>query len=1349
MSHNVENPTHITELSTNADRDSDFEEVFTDRTKPKKTPSLPTGSRRVQICDEVCTLSVTPCRRASRAAKANTPSPEAHSRAQAIVVDIEKQLRERGLRLLPGLSDTTARSALVSRAPMRASSTKSERTSPSTRRGQHLSTVHRNDLHVYNLEVSWLMAGRTAPMTYDRALEAGLRANAVGAAVLKRADTQGAAYQTTRVNCRLIGNAAAAQLSVVALTVALSEACLRRKGRRVVDPKATNALDPCLLACLHTKECALVEQSRLAASVADGRCTLEEARLDSLLPILSTEWLVYNARPSKLGSECIKTAACTLARLERDRQLLSARTGSPMHMVKHLCNAVEGGYVTDPTWASIVLIVYVCCDARTRGLIAHFTDLTDVDVQTAFALEVYGRGEITRRVRLRVQQARKKLQIKCPKRRRRSMMPVRAPGEPEQSPSVEDDTASVVHDSGEEFALDDECAAELDGLFGGEMVDEERRRVLSTKRRRVPKGSSTGHAMDSYTLLSWWHAALRCPTSSVCCTLVSDSELRTREASDLTLQRQAADVGASTSAVLEAKAASNALRSQEHLGRFVQRYPIEAPRWIRVRTADGPAIGLLRVPTVGLDERGRLGSMAAGLPPPVTIHACLLAPAACQPPAHVPITLLWSETSQPVRSSTECVAVPNVLEACAALHVCSAQSNSRLHRSLRWHVHTNTIPAVTSTASGAARSVVCIAARVATRASTFDCAYALADEGAALADRPLHGGPRGALRGLCAVEDVGDVAEVGARREPSCTPASPLAVGIARSEVVRRMLARRTRHNYTARVSIESVPTEEVLKDPPPVMDSEPLPMIVITNLDMRCSEDEHSGRIALQRPDRSDPGTEGRRTHDLPGTAEYHVPTRIALHIALDGAVRAPEIIAALRTSGTQVHATRLQRGVLYAGASQASYLSELMGSIGASCANSAINSSKKISVADVNTVALLSIWDVYGGGLSNMRPCFAGTAYCGSYGPPLDTGITSVGLSGHYVCSDKRGHGNMYMSTAVADRLALRLAHSRHVPSHDGKSYAATPAAVRGIPHVFYNRVHSVLDATVEALDHFFTPLDADRRAGPSTKGLFSMPFSAFTQALAPDVECTADPTVRQCIRDPSQESVASGRSYLSDATSEHEALLTEPLWRRPCQSSVVDNPFTTSYEHADGLFNALNTLAVVARECGGVAALYHALDQWHSDVDVESMHFQWAADACILMFGGIYPSTHYIDECVVPDCYARACARVAKHVAKYGCGITLRAALHDEPTLVSQATTLWSNFRRKESSLCPWRTALAPFLESVLLKSGSHDTSQQELETFRQQLARVATVGAWYISESVDHVCARFCTRLHIHG
>ena len=98
-------------------------------------------------------------------------------------------------------------------------------------------------------------------------------------------------------------------------------------------------------------------------------------------------------------------------------------------------------------------------------------------------------------------------------------------------------------------------------------------------------------------------------------------------------------------------------------------------------------------------------------------------------------------------------------------------------------------------------------------------------------------------------------------------------------------------------------------------------------------------------------------------------------------------------------------------------------MGStISAGFANSAISSSKKISVADNHRLPLLSAFDVYAVGLMNLEPSHMATPYAGTYGCCLDHGISSPGLMGHNYRSDKRQHGEL-LTLPLPALIATRL--------------------------------------------------------------------------------------------------------------------------------------------------------------------------------------------------------------------------------------------------------------------------------------------------------------------------------------
>ena len=104
----------------------------------------------------------------------------------------------------------------------------------------------------------------------------------------------------------------------------MAEATLRSRGVHVRKPLATNAVDPCLFAG-----------------------ALNDPRNDELVGVVSTTQLVYNANPTKLGRDCILTAAKKLARLELTVEAISERMASANYMLTAMCKSVGGGYEID------------------------------------------------------------------------------------------------------------------------------------------------------------------------------------------------------------------------------------------------------------------------------------------------------------------------------------------------------------------------------------------------------------------------------------------------------------------------------------------------------------------------------------------------------------------------------------------------------------------------------------------------------------------------------------------------------------------------------------------------------------------------------------------------------------------------------------------------------------------------------------------------------------------------------------------------------------------------------------------------------------------------------------------
>jgi len=287
--------------------------------------------------------------------------------------------------------------------------------------------------------------------------------------------------------------------------MAMAEAGMRADNVTVRNVTATNAVDPCLFAA-----------SEWMTIDADG----EE---EELVGVVSTTQLIYNSRPTKLGTGCIFTSARCLAKLELEREAISERVASANYMLTAMCRSVSGGYEIDSIWASIVLVVYVCCDPRGRPLLAQHTQLTDLDVQTACAFETYGRGEITRRARLRAAQeadAHKAAEKKSKRQKKdgdpgsSSALPAESDNDsdfdeidPDTGLPIEDDTASIINDddgfdTDPEMDLADAAAMDLedDDDLNSQRADQ---KVLATKRKRSGKGMANASTADAFGILNW------------------------------------------------------------------------------------------------------------------------------------------------------------------------------------------------------------------------------------------------------------------------------------------------------------------------------------------------------------------------------------------------------------------------------------------------------------------------------------------------------------------------------------------------------------------------------------------------------------------------------------------------------------------------------------------------------------------------------------------------------------------------------------------------------------------------------------------------------------------------------
>jgi len=154
--------------------------------------------------------------------------------------------------------------------------------------------------------------------------------------------------------------------------------------------------------------------------------------------------------------------------------------------------------------------------------------------------------------------------------------------------------------------------------------------------------------------------------------------------------------------------------------------------------------------------------------------------------------------------------------------------------------------------------------------------------------------------------------------------------------------------------------------------------------------------------------------------------------------------------------------------------------------------------------------------------------------------------GLFAHNLRSDKRQHGNCCLSEEAANELSIACAENHWVVfpkpgESDSSYYTSTPAATHGIPHNYIPGVHSVLNNYCDFIK--VARKMTGRETANTVDSIMCLPFSPWSQALRPDVEPTADASMRTNFREEMETTNMNGRAFLVDSTPEDYAIVKEP--------------------------------------------------------------------------------------------------------------------------------------------------------------------------------------------------------------
>lgn len=352
----------------------------------------------------------------------------------------------------------------------------------------------------------------------------------------------------------------------------------------------------------------------------------------------------------------------------------------------------------------------------------------------------------------------------------------------------------------------------------------------------------------------------------------------------------------------------------------------------------------------------------------------------------------------------------------------------------------------------------------------------------------------------------------------------------------------------------------------------------------------------------------------------------------------------------------------------------------------------------------------------------------------------------------------GNCTLSEDIANEMAIAFARKHFVVFERSESgeegeerptscFTSVPPATRGIPHSYIPGVHSMTRPYCDFIETYREL--SGRQHADTVDSVMVLPFSAFTQGLRPDLEASSDSSLRTCFREEMETSVATGRAHLVDSTAESMAIVTEPLFRRPCQVSCGDCPFATSYEAMDSFFNCCNALALLARsachslttssaspsEC--VSHLHKIINAFVYGSKKSGAHptkrsvveAAWAADA-LLFLNVLYPTDTVVGELAILPGIAKApphCQRLL-HSGEASCPVVLEQVnvSNEERARVRQ---FWSGFCRPEMDRCAWTWGVAPFLTLILSQNGSHKTEPEVIAQFRKGL-ETAVRAVWLV-------------------
>ena len=364
----------------------------------------------------------------------------------------------------------------------------------------------------------------------------------------------------------------------------------------------------------------------------------------------------------------------------------------------------------------------------------------------------------------------------------------------------------------------------------------------------------------------------------------------------------------------------------------------------------------------------------------------------------------------------------------------------------------------------------------------------------------------------------------------------------------------------------------------------------------------------------------------------------RISLHVCLDGAIRAPEMICVAATaSGTSARCSRRvvaglvhwRRGAPSAPAGQRQHQLEQEDQL---CRHQHARAALDLGrVRRRHHQRHRSFANTPYTDATAERSTPASRAW--SHGPLLPLRPSRPRLDDAVDRGGRRARAPS-SRTRTTSRWATRSTRSRQC-----RRAASRTATCRGC-----TRCSTTTSRRVDACRRMPGRQDLD------TCSSSALPFSASRRRSAPTSR--RPPTAPPPLLPPARRRSAARSAARTCPTPRPS---TRPSSPSPCSVARARRASATtrlppSYPYVDSVWNAMNALAIIARECGGVDKLHARITEWHAKegpTTREPTQRGAPTPACSSLASSTRTSTR-IAKPVVPECYAKALPFCAKHVA-----------------------------------------------------------------------------------------------------